>query len=210
MKPLTLVTKHLYFGLDPERLREAANRVLARVPSDTGRAVVRLDAIVEDFRLSAAASRAVLDEMVADGILEPLAATGVQYVVTPRFREIAEARIVDPLPRPQAQMLLTHCAEIAARFNRTANRNKYEIEAIAVFGGYMSRRDDLAELSLGITGRRRVPRERPLLGRATALTEGSDAIRTMFERQSSFIELKFCRNVQEIPRPFAVIFRADD
>ena len=36
-------------------------------------------------------------------------------------------------------MLLTHCTELAEQFNRTALRNKYEIEAIAVFGSYMSR-----------------------------------------------------------------------
>ncbi len=36
MKAMTLVAKHLYFGLDPLRLRDAANRVLARLPAFEG------------------------------------------------------------------------------------------------------------------------------------------------------------------------------
>ena len=40
MKTLTLVTKRLYFGIDPLRLREASGRVLARIHGQIGRAHV--------------------------------------------------------------------------------------------------------------------------------------------------------------------------
>ena len=208
---MTLVAKHLYFGMDPLRLRDAANRVLARLPEDTTvRATVRLDALVEDFRLTAATSRAVVEEMVASGVLTPLADRGAEYAVTTRFREIASARIIEPLTRQQAQMLLAHCGELAARFNRMATRNKYEIEAIAVHGSYMSRQPDIAELSLGVTGRHRSLVQRPLIGRATTPTEGSERIRELFERQSSYIEVTFFKRLTDIPRPFSVVFKADD
>ena len=146
VKTMTLVAKHLYFGLDPLRLRDAANRVLSRLPEDTTvRATVRLDALVEDFRLAPGTSQAIVEQMVATGVLTPLAYGGADYAVTTRFREIARARIIEPLARPQAQMLLTHCGELATRFNRTASRNKYEIDALAVHGSYMSRQPDIAD-----------------------------------------------------------------
>jgi hypothetical protein len=209
MKTLTLVARHLYFGLDPLRLRDAANRVLARVPEDTSlTAAVDLNALMEDFRLSPTSSRAILEEMVQDGVLTRLTPTGAHFGITPRFREIARARIIEPLERPQAQMLLTHCTELAEQFNRTAIRNKYEIEALAVYGSYMSRNKGIAELQLGITGRRRTPGQKNLIGRATAQTEGTDRLRALFERQSGFIEVHFFKRLSDVPRPFSVIYKA--
>jgi hypothetical protein len=209
-KTMTLVAKHLYFGLEPIQLRDAANRVLSRIPDTvTTDATVRLDALVEDFRISAASSRELVDKMVEDGILMRLPETGTRYAITTRFRELARARIIDPLERSRAQMLLTRCKDIAARFNRTALRNKYEIEAIAVYGSYMSVRPDLSELALGITGRRRAPEQRSLIGRATTPTEGTDALRELFERQSTFIEVTFFKRLDLVPRPFSVIFTAE-
>ena len=211
MKAMTLVAKHLYFGMDPLRLRDAANRVLARLPEDTTtRVAVRIDALVEDFRLTAAASRDILDQMVDDGVLVRLTDGSAEYAVTTRFREIARARIIDPLERPQAQLLLSHCIELATRFNRTATRNKYEIEAIAVYGSYMTRHPDMADLLLGVTGRHRTPAQHSLIGRATAPTEGTERIREIFERQSNFIEVHFYKRVSDIPRPFSVIFKSDE
>lgn len=208
---MTLVAKHLYFGLDPLRLRDAANRVLSRIPEDiTTHAAVRLEALLEDFRLGAATSQAILDQMVADGVLERLSANGADYAITTRFREIAHARIVEPLAREKAQMLVAHCADLAKQFNRTATRNRYEIEAIAVYGSYMTRHHDLADLMVGITGRHRSPGQRAVMGRATAQTEGTDRIRALFEGQNSFIEVGFFKRIQDVPRPFSVVFKAED
>lgn len=209
MKTMMLVAKHLYFGLDPLRLRDGAEQVLARVPGGGGPAPrVGLGALVEELELDTRVGRSVVDRMVADGVLEPVAPDATEYALTDRFRAIAQARIVEPLPRGDAQQLLTHCAEIAARFNRSATRNKYEIDAIAVYGAYMSRLTDLAELTIGITGRRRAPAMRPLIGRATAQTEGTASIRTMFERRSGFLQVAFFKRVSDIPRPFSIVFRA--
>ena len=209
MKAMTLVARHLYFGMNPLHLRDAANRVLSRVPEDTSMSsAVNIDAIVEDFRLTPSASKAIVEEMVQTGILTKLTHTGAHFGITTRFREIARARIIEPLERAQAQMLLTHCSELAEQFNRTALRNKYEIEAIAVFGSYMSRNQGLAELELAITGRRRTPGQKNLIGRATTPTEGTDRIRALFEKQSGFIEVHFFKRLSDVPRPFSVIYKS--
>lgn len=211
MKSMTLVAKQLYFGMDPLNLRDAANRVLARLPEDTTvRAVVRLDALVEDFRLTAGASRELVDQLVADGVLTPLSDRGADFAVTTRMREIARARIIEPLPRADGQRLVTRCVELSARFNRTASRNKYEIEELAVYGSYMSRDSDLSDLLLAVTGRRRAPGQRKFIGRSTAQTEGTERIRDLFERQSSFIEVAFFKRLTDVPRPFAVIYRSEE
>ena len=99
---------------------------------------------------------------------------------------------------------------LAARFNRTAVRNRYEIEELAVYGSYMSRSNDLTDLLVGITGRRRAPGQRNFIGRATAQTEGTERIRELFERQSTFIGVAFFKRLTDVPRPFSVIFRADE
>ena len=208
---MTLVARHLYFGLDPLRLRDAANRVLSRLPEDTSvDTSVPIDSLVEDFRLTPAASKAIVNEMVQSGVLTKLAPTGSAYGITTRFREIARARIIEPLERTQAQLLLGHCAELAVQFNRTAIRNKYEIEAVAVFGSYMTRNRGIAELEIGITGRHRTPgHQKNFIGRATTPTEGTERIRALFEKQSGFIEVHFFKRLSDVPRPFSVVFKAD-
>jgi len=210
MKTMTLVARHLYFGMDPLRLRDAANRILSRVPDDVSvGAAVKLDALIEDLHLTPAASTAIIDEMVQSGVLTKLPPSGsAAFGITPRFREIARARIIEPLERSQAQLLLGHCAEVAERFNRTALRNKYEIEALAVYGHYMTRNKAIAELELGITGRHRRPGQKNFIGRATTPTQGTEEIRALFEKQSGFIDLRFYKKLADVPRPFSVIFKS--
>ena len=211
MKTMTLVARHLYFGMDPLRLRDAANRILSRVPEDVSvGAAVKLDALIEDLHLTHAASTAIIEEMVQSGVLTKLPPSGgAAFGITPRFREIARARIIEPLERSQAQLLLGHCAEVAERFNRTALRNKYEIEALAVYGHYMTRNKAIAELELGITGRHRPPGQKNFIGRATTPTQGTEEIRALFEKQSGFIDLRFYKKLADLPRPFSVIFKSD-
>jgi hypothetical protein len=62
---------------------------------------------------------------------------------------------------------------------------------------------------LGVTGRRRLPGNRPASGRATKPVEGSEWIRELFEAQSSFVEVSFFQQLQDVLRPFTVVFRAD-
>ena len=208
MNVFQLVTRHLYFGVDAMQLRNSAERVLMRVqgqPPD--RATVGLDTLAQDFRLSTQESLTMVDQMVQKGLLERGNPNSAEYGITDKFRLYANARIVDPLPRARAQLLLTHMADLAAHFNRKATRNKYEIETLAVYGSYMSREPELPELSLGVTGRRRSPDARHVAGRATAPTGGHEQIRELFEKLSSFAQIRFFHRLQDIPRPFSVIFK---
>lgn len=208
MNALQLVTRHLYFGVDPVTLRSAAERVLNRLHGQPPeRATVALDVLARDFQLSPRDSLAMVEEMVRGGLLERPQPNSDQYVVTDKFRQYAQARIVEPMPRTRAQMLLTHMADLAEHFNRTASRNKYEIEELAVYGSFMSREPELPEISIGVTGRRRAPDTRPIVGRANTPTAGREQIRSMFEELSSFVQVRFFHHLQDVPRPFSVFFR---
>jgi hypothetical protein len=208
MNGFQLVTRHLYFGIDPVHLRNAAERVLTRVNGlPPERASVALDALAHDFQLSTRDSLPMVEEMVRGGLLERPQIDSDQYLITDKFRRYAHARVVEPLPRMRAQMLVTHMADLAEHFNRTASRNKYEIEELAVYGGYMSRERELPELSIGVTGRRRAPDTRPLVGRATTPNAGHEQIRRLFEDLSSFVQVRFFKRLQDVPRPFTVLFR---
>jgi hypothetical protein len=210
MKSTTLVTKRLYFGVDAIRLREATGRILLRVVGlPPERATVSLDTLVHDFGLLASAGRAMAEQMVRSGLLERLSPTGTEFGITDKFRQYAQARIVEPLPRTRAQLLVTQVAQLADDFNRTATRNKYELEAVAVYGDYMSLDPWLEGLSIGVTGRRRAPSERPAMGRATKPVEGHEQIRAILEKPSSFVHVGFFHHVQDIPRPFSVIYKAE-
>ena len=209
MRPLTLVTRKLYFGVDAQRMRDASARVCARVEGKPPeRAIVKLDALLEDFRVSAAASRLMIDEMLHRGLLECRDERAGEYGVTDKFRRYAYAEIIEPLPRSRAKMLLTHVADLAWQFNRIAQDNKYEIDALAVYGPYMSLEPELEEVTVGITGRRRPPPPRPAAGRATQLVKGREQIRDLIEGQSRYLRVHFFQHLDEIPRPFSVLFKS--
>ncbi len=208
MNGFQLVTRHLYFGIDAMRLRDAAGRVIMRLHGQPPeRATVSLDVLARDFQMSPRESLAMVEQMVKSGLLERRRTDSDQYAITDKFLLYAQARIVEPLPRVRAQLLVSHMADLAEHFNLTATRNKYEIEELAVYGEFMSREPDLAELPIAVTGRRRAPDTRPVFGRATLPTGGHDQIRVLFEGLSSFIHVKFVHRLQDVPRPFSVFFR---
>ena len=106
-------------------------------------------------------------------------------------------------------MLLDHIGDLARHFNRTATQNKYEIEAVVVFGSYMSLEPELPELAVGVIGRRRMPPPRHLDRRAAKPPEGHERIRELFEAQNRHVQVSFFRQLQDIPRPFSAIFKLD-
>jgi len=149
----------------------------------------------------------LVEQLVAEGLLEPPGELQADYGVTERFVEYASARVVEPLPRERARQLLAHACELAARVNGQWTHNPLEIEAVAPFGCYMSRDRQLAELPLGIVVRPRARRAR--WGRAQTKSDGAREIRAQFRELSSFIHVRMVKDARLLPRPFAVAFHAD-
>ncbi|TMH60396.1 MAG: hypothetical protein E6H55_11550 [Betaproteobacteria bacterium] len=208
MKARTLVTQRLYFGLKAIDLRAATGRVLSRVvglPPERARVSARH--LRQDFGVDTVQGNTLVEQLVAEGLLEPPGELQADYGVTERFVEYASARVVEPLPRERARQLLVHACELATRVNGQWTHNPLEIEAVAPFGCYMSRDRQLAELPLGIVVRPRARRAR--WGRAQTKSDGAREIRAQFRELSSFIHVRMVNDTRRLPRPFAVAFHAD-
>jgi len=210
MKARTLVTQRLYFGMEALDLRAASARVLSRVVGlSPERARVSARSLRQDFGVDTVQGNALVEQFVAEGLIEPPAALQADYGLTERFVEYASARVVEPLPRERARQLLANACELAARVNGEWTRNPLEIEAVAPFGCYMSRDRQLAELSLGIVVRPRTAARRARWGRSQTKSDGAREIRTEFREISSFIHVRMVNATRLLPRPFAVAFHAD-
>jgi hypothetical protein len=210
MKVRTLITQRLYFGLDPLNLRAATARVLARVVGlPPERARVSMRNLCQDFGVELAHGQALIDELVAERLLQPPDELQADYGLTERFREFAAARVVDPLPRERARQLLGQACALAAQINEEWNHNPLEIEAVAPFGSYMSRDTQLAELSLGLVVRPRAALRRARWGRMKTKSDGAREIRVAFRQLSSFIHVRMVNETRLLPRPFAVAFNPD-
>ena len=207
MRERTLVTHRRYFGLDAVEFRAGSARVLARIvglPPERVRVSAR--SLCQDFALDTADGAALVDGLIADGLLEPEDEQRRDYRLTERFFEFATARVVEPLPRQRAKELLARACQLGARINAEWTKNPLEIETIAAFGRYMSRDEMLAELPLGIVVCGRAKARRVRWGHMASTPEGAQEIRTAFRGLSSFVRVRLVNELRMVPRPFAVVF----
>jgi hypothetical protein len=207
MKARTLVTDRSYFGVDAMTLRAAAGRVLTRVVGlPPERARVNAEALRNDFGVNTVLAESVVSELVAEGLLVPNRKLDGDYHVHPRFVEFASARVVEPLQRARAKLILAKASELAAGFNAESSRNPLAIETLAVFGAYMSRDAKLAELSLELVVRPRAHERRSRWGRVFSNAEGAHDLRRRFGELSSFVRVRIVTTAKALPRPFAVVY----
>ncbi len=209
MNARRLIADQQYFGLEANALRAGAGRALARIskqPAEEARIDIR--SLGEDFHLDAAASSALLSALLTGGLLYP-DGTG-RYRPTRHFREYALARVVEPLTRARARALVDRACRLAARINSDWDGVPFQIEMVAVSGSYMSRGDQLSELSLSLAvGRRpeaRTPGSKPLLSMDDALRQILEAMHAL----SSFIVVRIVADRSAVPRPFSVVFEANE
>lgn len=210
MKSRTLVSDRRYFGFEAAALRAAAARVVSRVaglPQERSR--IRGAFLRQDFGVDTIDGRALLEDLCAGGLLQKAPEPASDFLVTPRFVEYANARIVEPLPRAKAKALVQRACELAERVNREWARNPLEIAAVAPHGAYMGREQRLDELSLAL-----VVRSRPSTRRARfhqlSKADGAKGLRETFGELSSFVRVRLVTALDAVPRPFSVAWQADD
>jgi len=210
MRLPTLVADRLYFGLDPLRLRAATGRALARVVGlPPARARISATHLRRDFSVDTAQGQALIGEFVAEGLLDPPSDQQSGYGLTPEFMALAAARVVGPLPRARARLLLAEACNVAVHINVESVANPLAIRTFAVYGDYMSRSHRLDELSLGVVVELRSASRRRRFGRMMTKAEGADAIRDAFRALSSFVRVRLVTEERSLPRPFSRVFDAE-
>jgi hypothetical protein len=211
MKARTLVSSQRYFGLEALVLRRGAERVLARSAGQPQENVrVNAQILSEDFRLDAAAARALLRTLVTHRLLESEPDRAGGYRLTERFHEFALARVVRPLLRAQAKQLLDAACQLAARMNAGNARNPLVIDTIAVSGDYMSRSERISELVLWPLVKPRTRTGARRLRSPTNDTDGAKEIRNALRGLSPLIVVNVVTDAASVDRPFSVPFHADD
>ena len=209
MKGRTLIADRLYYGLDPLRLRTATARALTRIVGlSPERARISATNLCHDFSVDTVQGEALVNELVADGLLEPPTEGHSGYGFTREFFELADARIVEPMPRARAKQILSEACALAERINEDDVHNPLMVIAVAVYGDYMSREHGLAELSIGIVVDLRPVSRRMRFGRMLRKSEGAEAIRRQFRALSSFMRVRLVTDVRTLPRPFSLVFEA--
>ena len=204
----TLIADQRYFGLDAQTFHRGAERTLARAPIRAEPVRIDVHSLGEDFRLSADASWTLLRALLAGGLL--LADGPGSYRLTARFREYANAPVVMPLSRASARDLIERARGVAACINARSGKNPYRIKAMLVAGSYMSRSDRLPDLALWLVLRRH-PDSRSR--HWTSPLSKSDAMRQIagaMKMLSTFIAVHLVADKQDVPRPFSVVYEADE
>jgi len=204
-----LIVDQRYFGLGARMFHAGAARMLERISAQApAPANIELGCIGTDFQVEPDACLGLLRAMLAGGLLVP-DGTGY-YQPTPRFREYALAPLVAPLSRARARMLVDAVCDRAAQINADWTRNPFEVKMVAVAGSYMSRSEQLPELSLWLVLRPRREKQtrrwRPMLSKADGLRQ----ILTAVNAQSSFIVARIVAHKNVVPRPFSVVFQASE
>ena len=209
-KTRTLVADRRYFGLDALSLRNAASRVAARIAGlPPERARVRGAFLRQDFGVNTVDGRVLLDEMCATGLLARPGGPTSDFLVTPKLIEFATARVVEPLSRAKAKLLVARACELAERVNREWARNPLEIAMVVPFGTYLAREQRMDDLPLALVVRAR-PESRRSRWTRMSKSEGAHALREVFGELSSFVRVRLCTAVEDVPRPFTVAWQADD
>jgi hypothetical protein len=211
MKQRTLVADRRYYGLDPVTLRAAAGRVAARVAGlPPERARVRGAFLRQDFGCGdTVEGRAMLDEMCAGGLLERPKGPTSDFLVTQRMLELAKARVVEPLPRAKAKMIVVRACELAERVNRDWARNPLEIAMVVPHGDYFGGNERLESLPIALVVRSRPGTRRAVFNRLSK-PDGARGLKDTFTELSSFVRVLLVTALEDVPRPFTVAWQADD
>ena len=202
-----LIADQPYFGLEAKVLRGGAARTLARLSSlPAEKAWIDLRSLADDFHVDAGRAAALLTAMLASGLLYPDGAG--RYHPTRQFREYALATVVAPLTRERAKGLIDRACKLVARINAEWTHLPFQVDMMAVSGSYMTRRDQLSDLSLSLALHRRAVSR----GTPTAISPGKDEasrqIVDALQGLSSFIAVRIVTDQTKVQRPFSVVYQA--
>jgi len=204
-----MVADRQYFGIEAEALRAGAERTLARLSKQSPEEQ-RIDVrtLSKDFLTDSAGAGVLLSQFLAGGLLHPNGAGS--YLPTRHFRQCALASVVAPMTRDRAKSVIDRACKLAEQINKEWTRNPFRIKTIVVSGSYMTRRKELSELSLSLgLSRRQEARTGATLSSEARDEAGRQIVHAM-SKLSSFISVRIVSERHAVPRPFSVVFQAEN
>jgi hypothetical protein len=207
MKIRTLIANQRYFGLEPLTFSRGAGRMFERVTKlPPERACVSAQTLGKDFELNSTRAQALLETFVTKGLLQSQGCPIDEYRLTDLFKEYALARVVPPLTRMRAKELLGQACKLAAKINAGWTHNPLVIHMMAVSGSYMSRGNQISDLTLWLVVKRRREVTTRRFRSSVTKADGAAEIRSALRALSSFIIVRVVADRTTIERPFAVPF----
>jgi hypothetical protein len=204
-----LIASQHYFGLNARVFHTGAKRMHERISGqEHGAEQIDLDGLGRDFALDPAEALHLLRAMLSGGLV--VADASGYYRPTARFREYATAPLVAPLSRARAKTLVEAACDLAGQINSEWSRNPFEIKRVAISGSFMSRSDQLSELSLWLVLRPRAEQNSRRWRAVLTKGAGMRQILTTVSALSSFVVARIVARKSVVPRPFCVVFEASE
>lgn len=131
------------YGVHPLIVRQAADRL-----ADLSR--FTFEDLLAAFGATEAEGQMILSGMLRDGTVSA-ATDGSTFLPEQRLRQLAIAKIGEPLTRAQAEHLLRCVIKKAEEINSDEVGYGCRVDCIAVFGSYLTDKQLLGDLDLGVT-----------------------------------------------------------
>lgn len=198
----TLLSSGLMYGcVAPALIRNVAQGFLKCETAE-------LDDVCLFLGASRSESLPVWNGLVADGWIVQ---EGEKWMPSKNIRQLANARIGKPLPRAKAKALLAQAIKNAEALNQLApdTREIYYITKIAVFGSYLSDKQELGDLDIAWSVADRVGTDRWAVGEMMYGRDSFSVTRGRFRPKSPYVGIIFFSNLLELGCPYEVVYSFD-
>lgn len=169
----------------------------------------------DDFCQALGAPRAeakpVLDQMVADGFMRLDEFAPDTYAPLPKLSQLALGNVSEGISRAEAERLLAAVIKKAEEINANPERHNCAVDCIVVFGSYLSKKEVLGDLDIGVDVRQLVKQKRQpgqsmrdyLFGAGSPTRQVFASLRLRKPKKISLHELE---EVASLKTPFQVVF----
>jgi hypothetical protein len=166
----------------------------------------------DDFCVALGASRSesepVIEQLIVDGFLYPGDSADATYICSSRMGQLALAKISHGLPRDEATRLLNAVIEKSEAINADPEKYPYAVTCLAVFGSFLTEKEVLGDLDIGVTlSLRECRREKfGLTSLKRGMSSYAKTLAALRLRKPAKISIHEMDEVIRLETPYRVIF----
>jgi len=200
---MNLLPDQLYFGVHPKILVVCAERLASHEDFN-------LEDFAEAIGTPTWEAEPVLGELLAAGFVS--AGIAGSYSPAMKFKQLANARVSQGIPRTEADQLVERVLAKAHEINSKPEQFACSVGCIVVFGSYLTEKPVLGDIDLGVhvLERRRSTDDKQeflrLLKSGKLLSPLKKTYAALRLRQPQKISLHDLQEVTELNTPYKIIF----